>query len=103
MSAQKKSKRRFGGGRQPRTHVKTTPIRDRAIACPCCKQAFVILDPDPPGAYRLKDAAHYIGGVSVVTFRRLVQRGLIRPNRAVRHLLFPRSELDRFLTDNLSQ
>jgi len=48
------------------------------------------------GALKLKGAARYLS-VSQVTLRRLVERGLIKPNRSLRHLLFPISELDRFL------
>ena len=53
----------------------------------------------PRGALKLKDAAKYLGGVSTITVRRLVERGLLKPNRALRHLLFPISELDRFLAN----
>jgi excisionase family DNA binding protein len=53
----------------------------------------------PVGALKIKDAAKYLGGVSQITVRRLIDRGLIRPNRALRHLLIPVSELDRFLTE----
>lgn len=49
------------------------------------------------GALKLKEAAEYLGGVSQITVRRLVDRGLIKPNRATRHLLFPVDELNRFL------
>ena len=49
------------------------------------------------GALKLKDAARYLGGVSQISVRRLIDRGLIKPNRALRHLLIPVSELDRFL------
>ena len=51
----------------------------------------------PRGALKLKEAAEYLGGVSQITVRRLVERGLIKPNRATRHLLFPVEELNRFL------
>jgi excisionase family DNA binding protein len=51
------------------------------------------------GALKLKDAAKYLGGVSDITVRRLIERGLIKPNRVLRHLLIPVSELDRFLTE----
>ncbi len=50
-----------------------------------------------PAALKLKDAAKYLGGLSPVTLRRLIKRGLIRPNRATRHLLIPVAELNRFL------
>jgi excisionase family DNA binding protein len=51
----------------------------------------------PLGALKIKDAAAYLGGVSTITVRRLIKRGLIKPNRALRHLLIPIAELERFL------
>jgi excisionase family DNA binding protein len=50
----------------------------------------------PVGALKLKPAAKYLG-VSTITVRRLINRGLIKPNRSLRHLLLPISELARFL------
>jgi len=32
-----------------------------------------------------------------MSMRRLIKRGLIKPNRALRHILIPVAELDRFL------
>jgi excisionase family DNA binding protein len=49
-----------------------------------------------PRALKLRQAASYLN-VSTVSIRRLITRGLIKPNRALRHLLIPISELDRFL------
>ena len=49
----------------------------------------------PTGALKLKDAANYLA-VSPISVRRLIQRGLIKPNRALRHILIPIGELDRF-------
>ncbi len=54
------------------------------------------------GALKLKPAAQYLGGLSVPTMHRLIARGLLKPNRATRHLLFPVSELDRFLRDGMT-
>ncbi len=51
----------------------------------------------PLGALKLKDAAKYLGGISTITVRRLIDRGLIKPCRTLRHLLIPISELDRFI------
>jgi len=51
------------------------------------------------GALKLKDAAQYLGGVSPITIHRLIKRGLIKPNRALRHILIPIVELDRFLAE----
>jgi Helix-turn-helix domain len=53
------------------------------------------------GALKLKDACEYLGGLSIPTMHRLIKRGLLRPNRATRHLLFPVAELDRFLRDGM--
>ncbi len=53
--------------------------------------------PPAQGGYKLKDAAVYLGGISTITMRRLIERGLITPNRKLRHILIPKSELDRFL------
>jgi hypothetical protein len=52
-----------------------------------------------PKALKLKDAAVYLGGISPITMHRLIKRGLIKPNRALRHILIPVSELDRFLEE----
>jgi hypothetical protein len=53
----------------------------------------------PLGALKQRQARAYLGGISIPTLHRLIKRGLLRPNRATRHLLFPISELDRFLRD----
>jgi hypothetical protein len=57
----------------------------------------------PIRALKIKDAAHYLGGVAPVTVRRLIKRGLLKPNRALRHVLIPISELDRFLGGGLHE
>ena len=59
-------------------------------------------NPPTNGALKLKPAAQYLGGLSVPTMMRLIQRGLLRPNRSTRHLLFTKIELDRFLNDGMS-
>jgi len=51
----------------------------------------------PLGALKIKEAAQYLGGLSTITVRRLIKRGLIKPNLALRHILIPVAELDRFL------
>ena len=48
------------------------------------------------GALKLRQAAQYIS-VAPITLRRLIARGQIKPNRALRHILIPVAELDRFL------
>jgi excisionase family DNA binding protein len=49
------------------------------------------------GAFKIKDAAKYLGGLSHITVRRLIKRGLIKRNHSLRHVLISREELDRFL------
>jgi hypothetical protein len=51
------------------------------------------------GALKLTEARQYLGGISIPTIHRLIHRGLLKPNRSLRHLLFPVKELDRFLND----
>jgi excisionase family DNA binding protein len=51
------------------------------------------------GAFKIKGAAKYLGGVSQITVRRLIDRGLLKPCRGLRHILIPKAELDRFLTE----
>jgi hypothetical protein len=55
------------------------------------------------GGLKLKPAAAYLGGLSVPTMHRLIARGLLRPNRALRHLIFSREELDRFLREGMAE
>jgi hypothetical protein len=56
-------------------------------------------NPPTPGAFKLKPAAFYLS-VSEPTLRRLVERGLIRPSRGLRHLIFSKIELDRYLSES---
>jgi len=52
-----------------------------------------------PGALKLKAACAYLGGLSEITLRRLIKRGLIKRNHSLRHVLIAKSELDRFLAN----
>lgn len=52
----------------------------------------------PRLAYSVQEAA-LILGVSEKSVRRLIVRGLLRPSRALRHLLIPRKEIERFLEE----
>ena len=54
----------------------------------------------PRGGLKLKDACVYLGGLSEITLRRLINRGLIKRNRSLRHIIIAKSELDRFLAEN---
>lgn len=76
-----------------------------AQACEPKSAANVSADtPAPPLrlAYSVKEAA-LILGVSEKSVRRLIDRGLLRPSRALRHLLIPRKEIERFLEETLSK
>jgi hypothetical protein len=66
------------------------------------KKVIVAPTTQAVGALKLKPAAQYLGGLSVPTMHRLIKRGLLRPNKSTRHLLFPVGELDRFLKDGMS-
>ena len=52
--------------------------------------------PPPRLAYSLKETAQMLG-ISEKSVRRLIARNLLRPSRALRHLLIARSEIERFL------
>jgi excisionase family DNA binding protein len=54
------------------------------------------------GALKIHQAARYVS-LSPPTLRRLVERGLIRPNRATRHLIFSVAELNRFLAQGQAE
>lgn len=51
------------------------------------------------GALKLKEACRYLGGISPASIRRLIKRGQLKPNRALRHLIIPVTELERFLRE----
>ena len=53
--------------------------------------------PLPRLAYRVNEVAEMLG-VSEKTVRRLIARGLLRPSKALRHHLIPRSQVEEFLT-----
>jgi excisionase family DNA binding protein len=53
---------------------------------------------EPVGALKIRKAARYLS-VSEITMRRLIERGKIKPCRALRHLLIPVAELERFLSE----
>jgi hypothetical protein len=52
--------------------------------------------PQQRGALKLKPAAQYLS-LSPMSMRRLIKRGLIKPNRLTRHILISIAELGRFL------
>jgi excisionase family DNA binding protein len=54
------------------------------------------LSPEQRGALKLKPAAEYLS-LSPMSMRRLLKRGLIKPNRLTRHILISIAELNRFL------
>lgn len=61
-----------------------------------------LFGPDYPDKknYTLKEAALYLN-VSTRTVERLLQRRLLRRNKALRKILIPRTELDQFIERNL--
>ena len=56
------------------------------------------LSPSGRLAYSIQETAQMLG-VCDKSVRRLILRGLIRPSRALRHILIPKDELDRFLRE----
>jgi excisionase family DNA binding protein len=52
-----------------------------------------------PRAFSIAQTATILG-VSPISIRRLIARGLLRPNRSLRHLRIPESEITRFLAQS---
>ena len=50
-------------------------------------------------AVNTAEAAHLMGGVSPRTIRRLVERGLLRASKGLRHLIIPVKEIERYLDE----
>jgi len=48
--------------------------------------------------FKRAEAAIYLG-VTAVTIDRLAKRGLLHPSRALRHPIYSKDDLDRFLKD----
>ena len=48
--------------------------------------------------FKRAEAAIYLG-VSIVTIDRLTQRGLLHPSRALRHPIYSKDDLNRFLRE----
>jgi hypothetical protein len=48
--------------------------------------------------FKRAEAAVYLG-VAKITIDRLTKRGLLHPSRALRHPIYSRDDLDRFLRD----
>ena len=48
--------------------------------------------------FKRAEAAIYLG-VTAVTIDRLTKRGLLHPSRALRHPIYSRDDLDRFLRE----
>jgi hypothetical protein len=58
--------------------------------------------PNPPSpriAYRLDETAKLLG-ISTISIRRAIKRGLIRPSRAFRTPLISQAELERFIAES---
>jgi hypothetical protein len=53
----------------------------------------------PIGALKVRPACRYLGGISEISLRRLIDAGKIKPCRNLRHLLIPIRELDRWLEE----
>lgn len=51
-------------------------------------------------AFTTKETAHILG-LSYPTIIRLNQRGLLKSSTALRHKLFPKTEIERFLKTSL--
>jgi Helix-turn-helix domain len=83
-----------------KTKIKAKRRRAKAIAESFATTTFLSDDAIAVGALKIPDAATYLS-ISVITLRRLMAKGLIRPNKVLRHNLLPVSELQRFLQEGM--
>jgi hypothetical protein len=60
-----------------------------------------VLADTEPAALKYPEACRYLGGIHVATLRRMVERGLVRPNKMLRTVLFPVAELQRALREGM--
>jgi hypothetical protein len=82
----KKKKKKKSGSRNPKRKA-------------AARKQWLASHSDLVGGLTLKESCQYLGGLHSATVRRLVQRGLLNPNRCLRHLVFLKSDLDRFLKE----
>lgn len=54
----------------------------------------------PRLAFSMQETAEVLG-VSYITVHRLIQRGLLRSSKALRHKIIPRTEIERFLKQTM--
>jgi len=79
----------------PRNHDSTACDASSDASAPAMPAAM----PVPPRlAYSVKETAAMLG-ISEKSVRRLVARNLLHPSKALRHLLFAGTEIERFLAD----
>jgi len=52
--------------------------------------------------YKRAEAAVYLG-ISKITIDRLTKRGLLHPSRALRHPIYSKDDLDRFLRETTDE
>jgi excisionase family DNA binding protein len=58
-------------------------------------------DPLPRLAYTMRETAEILG-VSYITVHRLLKRGKLRASDAIRNKVIPRTEIERFLRESIS-
>jgi hypothetical protein len=53
-------------------------------------------------AFNVRETAQMLG-ICEKSVRRLILRGLLKPSRALRHLMIPKQEIERFLRETMSR
>jgi hypothetical protein len=59
-------------------------------------------NPPTGGGLKSREARAYLGNISTPTLWRLVKAGRLRPCRQLRHAIFAKSELDRFINAGMT-
>jgi hypothetical protein len=67
----------------------------KANSIPACPVVRITVE---KMGFKRAEAAAYLG-VTAVTIDRLTKRGLLHPSRALRHPIYAKTDLDRFLQE----
>lgn len=79
--------------------MKTTMLKDKSVLTNGAATTGAKIETRiEKKGYKRAEAAMYLG-ISKVTIDRLTKRGLLHPSRALRHPIYTKDDLDRFLRE----
>jgi hypothetical protein len=75
---------------------KIAPRTQQLASASNLQSAAKLLPPNMRGGLQIKEAAAYLG-LSEISVRRLIKRGILKPCRITTRLIFPVAQLNRVL------